>query len=146
MTRLGDLLYFGQLFKAFGNNYFAQIAHILGKLSKIVKIFHFSNEIIFGQLLLVDIWRLFTGHTHAVHSPGNGGHWRATVPTHAHTKCFLHFCFSLGCFLILAQADYVFFNRSLPFKAGKSCRFAFATFIYIFVSLEVWSWPVCSSS
>ena len=29
MTRLGDLLHFGQLFKAFGNNYFDQISHIL---------------------------------------------------------------------------------------------------------------------
>ena len=29
VTRLGDLLGFGQLFKAFGYNYFAQISHIL---------------------------------------------------------------------------------------------------------------------
>ena len=29
VTRLGDLLDFGQLFKAFGNNYFAQIFDIL---------------------------------------------------------------------------------------------------------------------
>ena len=29
VTRLGDLLDFGQLFKGFGNNYFAQILHIL---------------------------------------------------------------------------------------------------------------------
>ena len=29
VTRLGDLLDFGQLFKAFGNNKFAQISHIL---------------------------------------------------------------------------------------------------------------------
>ena len=28
VTRLKDLLHFGQLFKACGNNYFAQIAHI----------------------------------------------------------------------------------------------------------------------
>ena len=28
VTRFGNLLNFGQLFKAFGNNYFAQIAHI----------------------------------------------------------------------------------------------------------------------
>ena len=27
VTRLGDLLHFGQLFKARGNNYFAQIAN-----------------------------------------------------------------------------------------------------------------------
>ena len=29
VTRLGNLLDFGQIFKAFGNNYFAQISHIL---------------------------------------------------------------------------------------------------------------------
>ena len=29
VTRLGDLLDFGQLFKAFGKNYFTQISHIL---------------------------------------------------------------------------------------------------------------------
>ena len=29
VTILGDLLDFGQLFKAFGNNQFAQISHIL---------------------------------------------------------------------------------------------------------------------
>ena len=38
VTRLGDLLDFGQLFKTFGNNYFAKISHILGKG---VKIFNF---------------------------------------------------------------------------------------------------------
>ena len=29
VTRLVDLLDFGQIFKAFGNNYFAQISYIL---------------------------------------------------------------------------------------------------------------------
>ena len=29
VTRLGNLLDFGQVFEAFGNNYFAQIDHIL---------------------------------------------------------------------------------------------------------------------
>ena len=29
VTRLGDFLHFGQFFKAFGNNDFAQISHIL---------------------------------------------------------------------------------------------------------------------
>ena len=51
VTRLGDLLHFGQLFKACGNNYFALIVHILGNLCKVVKIFHFACEIVFGQLL-----------------------------------------------------------------------------------------------
>ena len=50
MTRFGDLLHFGQLFKACGNNYFAQFAHILGNFGKGVKLFHFSSEISFGQL------------------------------------------------------------------------------------------------
>ena len=51
VTSLGDLLHFGQLFKACGNNYFTQIAHSLGNFCKGVKIFHFYNEIIFRQLL-----------------------------------------------------------------------------------------------
>ena len=50
VTRLGDL-FFGQLFKACGNNYFAQIAHILGNFCKGFNDFHFSREIIFWQLL-----------------------------------------------------------------------------------------------
>ena len=29
VIRLGNLLYFGKLLKAYGNNYFAHIAHIL---------------------------------------------------------------------------------------------------------------------
>ena len=48
VTRLSDLLHFGQLFKACGNNYFALIAH---NFCEVVKIFHFVSEIIFGQLL-----------------------------------------------------------------------------------------------
>ena len=51
MTRLGDFLHFGQPFKASDNNYFTQIAHIVGIFCKGVKIIHFSCEIIFGQLL-----------------------------------------------------------------------------------------------
>ena len=51
MTRLGDLLRFGKLFKAGGNHYFAQIVHILGNFCKGVKIFHFTREILFVQLL-----------------------------------------------------------------------------------------------
>ena len=50
VTRLGDLLHFGQIFKACGDNYFAQITHILDTFCKVVEIFHFSSEIIFGQL------------------------------------------------------------------------------------------------
>ena len=51
VTRLGDLLHFGLLFRACGNNYLAQIAHIFWNFCKCVKIFHFSSDIIFGQLL-----------------------------------------------------------------------------------------------
>ena len=43
VTRLGNLLHFGQLFKAYGNNYFVQIAHISRQFFKAVKIFHFSS-------------------------------------------------------------------------------------------------------
>ena len=32
VTRLGNFLHFGQLFKAFGNNYFTQIAHIVEQI------------------------------------------------------------------------------------------------------------------
>ena len=49
VTRLGDLLHFGHVFKAWGNNYFAQISHILGKFCKVDKIFHFFSEIFFGN-------------------------------------------------------------------------------------------------
>ena len=48
VTRMGDLLHFGQLCKAYGNIFFAQIAYIFGNFWKGVKIFHFSTEIIFG--------------------------------------------------------------------------------------------------
>ena len=51
VTWLDDLLNFGQLFKACGNNYFAQIAHIFGNFCKDIKIFHVSGGIIFGKLL-----------------------------------------------------------------------------------------------
>ena len=51
VTRSGNLLDFWQLFKAFGNNYFAQISHNLRQFLKRCKIFHFSREIVFGQLL-----------------------------------------------------------------------------------------------
>ena len=49
LTRLGDLLDFGQLFKAFGDNYFAKSFTFLGIFCKGVKIFNFFSEIIFGE-------------------------------------------------------------------------------------------------
>ena len=72
VTRSDDLLIFGQLFKARGNNYFAQIAHILGNFWKVVGIFHFAREIIFWATF-IDIWRFFTDHT--------AGDWR---PSRSH--------------------------------------------------------------
>ena len=50
VTRLGDLLDFGQFFKAFGNNQICPISPtIFGNFWKAVKIFNFSSEIIFGN-------------------------------------------------------------------------------------------------
>ena len=50
--QIGRFFPFGQLFKACGSNYFAQIAHIFRQFfCKDVKIFHFSSEIIFWQIL-----------------------------------------------------------------------------------------------
>ena len=49
VTRLGDLLDFGPLFKAFGNNYFHKSHTFLGNFSKGIKIFIFSSEIILGN-------------------------------------------------------------------------------------------------
>ena len=53
MTILGDLLDFGQLFKAFGNNTInlPKSLIFISNFCKGVKIIHFSREIIFGQLL-----------------------------------------------------------------------------------------------
>ena len=51
VTRLDDLLHFGQPFKGSDTNYFAQIAQIFWDFCEVVKICHFSSEIIFGQLL-----------------------------------------------------------------------------------------------
>ena len=39
VTRFGDLLDYGQLFKAFGNNSFAQISHILRQFLERCQIF-----------------------------------------------------------------------------------------------------------
>ena len=52
VTRLGNILDFGQLFKAFGKIYLPQSSPFLVNFCKGVKIIHFSSETIFGQLLL----------------------------------------------------------------------------------------------
>ena len=51
VTRLGDLLHFGQLFKACGNNYLPKLPTFFCNFYKGVKKIHFSNDIIFGQVL-----------------------------------------------------------------------------------------------
>ena len=52
VTRLGHLLHLGQLFKARGSNYLAQIAHIFRQFS-------IGNNF---WATFLDIWQLFTGH------------------------------------------------------------------------------------
>ena len=51
VTRLGDLLDFRRVLKAFGNINLPKSPTFLGNFCKGVIIFHFSSEIIFGQLL-----------------------------------------------------------------------------------------------
>ena len=51
VTRLGDLFDFGQVFKALATINFPKSPTFLGNFCKGVKIYHFSSEIIFGQLL-----------------------------------------------------------------------------------------------
>ena len=50
VTRLGDLLDFGQLFKVCGNNWFAQITHIFRRFLQRCQNLSFSCEVIFRQL------------------------------------------------------------------------------------------------
>ena len=49
VTRLGDLLDFGQLFKACGNNYFSQIANISRQFLKMSKYFIFHVKLFLGN-------------------------------------------------------------------------------------------------
>ena len=49
VTRLGDLLDFGQLLKAFGSNYFAQISHILGQVKPPLSYFYRQLAIFSGH-------------------------------------------------------------------------------------------------
>ena len=51
VARLGDILDFGQLFKASGKINLPQSSPFLGNFCKGVKIIHFSSDTIFGQLL-----------------------------------------------------------------------------------------------
>ena len=51
VTRLGDLLDFGPIFKPFATIYLPKSPTFVGNCCKGVKIFDFSIEIIFGQVL-----------------------------------------------------------------------------------------------
>ena len=51
VTRLGNVLDFGQLFKAGATISLPKYTTFLGNFCKGVKVFNFSSEIIFGQLL-----------------------------------------------------------------------------------------------
>ena len=51
VIRLGDLLDFGQHFKALATINLPKYPKFLGNFCKGVKFFNFSSEIIFGQLL-----------------------------------------------------------------------------------------------
>ena len=51
VTRLGIFLHFWQLFKALATINLPKSPTFLGNFCKGVKIFHFSSEINFGQLL-----------------------------------------------------------------------------------------------
>ena len=62
VTRFGDLLDFGQLFKAFSNNSFAQISHILRQyLYRCKKPLIFLVKSFLGNFYR--LWQLFTCHT-----------------------------------------------------------------------------------
>ena len=56
--QIGRFLHFGQLFKACGNNYIAQIFDILRQVSKS---FIFLLDLFLGNF--IDIWGLFTSHS-----------------------------------------------------------------------------------
>ena len=51
VTRWGNLLDFGQILKPLATINFPKSPTLLGNFCKDVKIYHFSSEIIFGQLL-----------------------------------------------------------------------------------------------
>ena len=79
VTRLGDLLHIGQLFKACGNNQFTQITHNLGNFCKGVESF------------LGNFYRhlaTFTGHT--VYIQRISIHRRMCIQSVTHTLYLIH--------------------------------------------------------
>ena len=69
MTRLGDLLDFGQLSKAFVKINLSKSPTFLGNCCKGVKIYNFSSEIIFANFYT--LLAIFSGHT-----AGGALHWQ----------------------------------------------------------------------
>ena len=65
MTRFGDFLEFGQLLKPLATLTLLKSCTFVGNFCEGAKIYHFSSEIIFGQLL--EIWRFLSGHTAHYH-------------------------------------------------------------------------------
>ena len=62
VTRLGDFFCtLGNHSKHLATINLPKSPTFLGNFCKVVKIYHFSGKIIFGQLL--DIWQFFSGHT-----------------------------------------------------------------------------------
>ena len=51
VTRLGDFLHFGHLLKPFATNNLPKSLTFFGNFCKGVNIYHFSSDIIFGQIL-----------------------------------------------------------------------------------------------
>ena len=62
VTRLGDLLDLGNFLRPLATINLPKSLTFLWNFCKAVKIYHFSSEIILGQVF-IDIWRLFSGHT-----------------------------------------------------------------------------------
>ena len=93
VTRLGDLLDFGQLLKAFGSNYFAQISHILGQVKPPLGYFY-------RQLAI------FSGHT--------GGDLDRTSKAQLMFQHFLKKGLSRPLFFFIFVFSTQMFNKSLP--------------------------------
>ena len=77
MTRLSDLLHFGQLFKAYGDKNFAKIAHIFRQFFKLSKSFIFLVKSFLGNL-----YRYLANFLIKCHS-----HPNAQVPSPQPTAC-----------------------------------------------------------
>ena len=113
VTRLDDLLDFGQLLKPFATINLPKSPTFLGNFCKGVKIFHFSSEIIFGQLWsFKDIWWFFRGHTaqhhhHPVPSQSSIS-WSSNRFLNLKTKVFRQF--------ILNNLFYNFYFQKFGFK------------------------------